>query len=79
MKELDEQSMRALEELIPSLAEEALKMARTRTLQSGRSVVEAVDGKLIESFPDGTYTILRSLAAPIPVTPGQKLIRRRPV
>jgi len=79
MKELDEQSMRALEELIPSLAEEALKMARTRTLQSGRSVVEAVDGKLIESLPDGIFTILRSLAAPIPVTPGQKLIRRSPV
>jgi hypothetical protein len=52
MKKLDEIEMLVLEELIPFLVEDAVKKARTKTLQSGRSVVEAVDGKLIESHPD---------------------------
>ncbi len=50
--------------------------ARTRTLQSGHNVVEAVDGKLIESHPDGSFAVLRSLAAPIPVAPGQIRVRK---
>jgi hypothetical protein len=79
MKKLDEQNMSALEELIPFLAGDAVKKARIRTLQSGRNVVEAVDSKLVESHPDGTFTVLKSLVPPIPVTPGQKLFRRRSV
>lgn len=75
MKRLDEKTMCELEERIPFLAEEAVKEARTKTLISGRYVVEAVNGKLIESHPDGSYRVIRSLAAPIPVTPGQKRIR----
>jgi len=48
MKKLDEQNMSALEDIIPFLAEEAVKKARIRTLQSGRNVVEAVNGNLLD-------------------------------
>jgi hypothetical protein len=75
MKILDEKTMCKLEERIPFLAEGAVKKARTKTLSSGRNMVEAVNGKLIESHPDGTYRVIRPLAPPISVDP-QKRIRR---
>jgi len=68
MKKLDENNMSVREERIPFLAEDAVKMARTKTLSSGRNVVEAVNGKLIESHPDGSYRVIRSLAPPIPAS-----------
>lgn len=76
MKILDEKNMSKRENRIPQLAESAVKQARTRALASGLSVVEAVNGMLIESRPDGTFKVIRSLAAPIPVTPGQTRIRK---
>lgn len=76
MKKLDEKTMSKRENRIPQLAESAVKQARTRTLASGHSVVEAVDGNLIESRPDGSHRVLKSIPAPIPVTVGQKMVRR---
>ena len=76
MKELDEKNTREQEERIPLLAEDAVNQARSKALSSGRSVIEAVDGKLIETHPDGSHKVLRDISAPIPVTRGQKLIRR---
>jgi len=76
MKKLDEKTMSKRENRIPQLAESAVKQARTRTLASGRSVVEAVNGNLIESRPDGSHRVLKAIPAPIPVTPGQRRIRR---
>ena len=76
-KQLDERTMARQENRIPQLAESAVKQARTRTLKAGRSVVEAVDGKLIESYPDGSHKVLKSIPAPIPVVPGLRLIRKR--
>ena len=77
MKTLDEQTMSKREGRIPELAQDAVKQARARTLKSGRSVVEAVNGQLIESLPDGSHKVLKSLPAPIPVTPGEKRVLRR--
>lgn len=71
-----ELGMKRKENRIPQLAENAVKQARTRTLASGRSVVEAVGGQLIETRPDGTQTILKSIPAPTPVEAGQRRIRR---
>ena len=51
-KELD-----FLENHIPDLAQSALKQAYVDTLSSGNSVLEAIDGKLVEIFPDGTKKI----------------------
>ena len=76
MKKLDEKTMRTRENRIPQLAENAVKRARSKTLRGGRSVVEAVDGKLIESRPDGTFKVIKPLAAPISVVPGQKRVRK---
>lgn len=77
MKKLNEQSMNSLENHIPELAEGAVKRAYLKTLTSGRNVVEAVDGKLIVTRPNGSTKILKSLHKPIAVTPGLKLSRKR--
>ena len=77
MKKLDEKTMSSLERQIPELAEGAVKQAYCKTLASGRKVVEAVGGKLIESHPDGTSRVVKSLHAPIAVKPGQKLVRKK--
>jgi len=76
MKKINERTMSAREKRIPELAEDAVKNARSRTLQSGRNVLEAVDGKLVVTHPDGSRKVLKSLAAPITVVPGQKIIRK---
>jgi hypothetical protein len=76
MKKLNERTMAAQEKRIPQLAENAVKQARTRTLKAGRSVVEAVDGKLVETRPDGSVKEIRSLASPTQVPPEKRKIRR---
>jgi len=52
-----------LETLIPSLAEGAFKKAYVEALSSGSSVLEAIDGKIIEIFPDGTQKFIKPIAA----------------
>jgi len=76
MKILDEETILNLERRIPELAEGAVKQAYSKALASGRNVVEAVDGQLIESHPDGSSRVLRKIQAPIPVSPGQKKYRK---
>ena len=75
MKKLDENAMRYLENRIPELAEGAVKQAYCKTLTSGRRVVEAVNGNLVESCPDGSFKVLRALTAPTAVVPGQRRVR----
>lgn len=78
MKILDEQSMRYLEEQIPELAESAVNQAYYKALAAGRRVVGAVNGQLVESRPDGSFRVLKALAAaPTPVVPGQRRVRMR--
>lgn len=75
MNQLDEKSMSNLERRIPELAEGAVKQAYCKTLASGRRVIEAINGQLVESSPDGTIRVLKSLPAPTPVDPKQKRVR----
>jgi len=75
MKKLDENAMSYLEKRIPELAEGAVKQAYCKTLTSGRRVVEAINGNLVESSPDGTSKVLKALAAPTAVVPGQRRVR----
>lgn len=56
-KELD-----FLEAHIPSLAESAFKKAYLDALSNGKSVLEAIEGKIIEVFPDGTQKIIKQIA-----------------
>jgi len=76
MENLDEETVRNLERRIPELAEGAVKQAYSKALASGRNVVEAVDGQLIESHPDGSSKVLKKIQAPIPISPGQKKFRK---
>lgn len=75
MQALDEKAMTYLEARIPELAEGAVKQAYCKHLAAGRTVVEAVNGQLIESFPDGTSRVIKPLAAPTPVVLGQRRVR----
>ena len=76
MKKLTEKAMSTKENRIPTLAENAVKQARSRTLASGRSVIEVKDGQLVETLPDGSVNLIRSLTPPTKVTPGQQLVRK---
>ena len=75
MRQLDEKSMSNLEKRIPELAEGAVKQAYCKALTSGRPVVEAINGQLVESHPDGTTRVLKSLPTPTPVAPEQRRMR----
>ena len=72
MRKLDEKDMSYLEGRIPELAEGAVKQAYCKTLISGRRVVEAVNGQLVESHPDGSIKVLKKLEAPARVAVGQR-------
>jgi len=58
-----EKELNFLETLLPSLAEGAFKKAYADALSSGSSVLEAIDGKIIEVFPDGTHKIVKHIPA----------------
>lgn len=62
--ELSEKALDYLEEQIPVLAEMALKKAYWQALASGDSVLIAEEGQLIEVDPDGTRTVLKTIAKP---------------
>lgn len=72
---MNEIAMRTLEEQIPKLAVQALNQAYYNALASGQSVLEAINGELIETRPDGTFRFLKSLPSPIVIVPGQRLVR----
>ncbi len=77
MKKLNEKTMSYLEKRIPELAEGAVKKAYCKTLASGNKVVEAVNGQLVESRPDGTRKVIKTLPKPVAVVPGLRKIRRQ--
>jgi hypothetical protein len=77
MRQLDEQDMSYLEGRIPELAEGAIKQAYCKTLIAGGRVVEAVNGQLVESHPDGSSKVLKNLEAPTRVAVGQRRVRDR--
>lgn len=77
MKPLNEKTMSYLENRIPELAEGAVKKAYCKTLASGNKVVEAVNGQLVESQPDGTHKVIKNLPKPVAVAPEQRKVRRQ--
>lgn len=68
-KELD-----FLEKHIPNLANSAVQKAYLDTLSQGSSVVEAINGELVEIYPDGTKVVLKTLEKEVKV--GKKIIRK---
>ncbi len=61
-KELD-----FLESYIPKLANSAVQKAYLDTLSLGNSVLEAVDNKLYEIFPDGTKKFIKDMPLDIKI------------
>ena len=73
---LTESNIAFLEKRIPELADGAIKQAYVNALASGCSVLVAKAGKLIESQPDGSERILKSLPATMKVRSGKRTIRK---
>lgn len=74
---VSEKYIPALEKRIPELASGAVKQAYARALASGSSVLEAKDGKLVESRADGTERIIKSLPTGLTVSLGKRRIIKR--
>jgi hypothetical protein len=74
---MTEKSMLAMEARIPELASSAVRRAYYQALTTSGSVVEAVNGQLVETSADGAQRVIRDLQKPIAVTPGTKRQRAR--
>lgn len=72
----DDAAIDALEAMLPTLAGTAFARARARMLAAGLSVLEAEDGAIFETFPDGHRRVVRLIESPVPVIKGSKLILR---
>ena len=73
---LPESVMQQFEELIPELAQSAVRKAYSEALASGATVLEAITGELVETSADGNRRFIKSLPAPYKVELGAKRIRR---
>jgi hypothetical protein len=73
---LPESEMQAFEELIPELAQIAVKIAHNEALALGATVLEAINGELVETFANGERRFIKSLPAPYKVELGAKRTRR---
>ncbi len=62
-----------LEELIPLLAEGAVKKAYLDALSAGNSVFEVIDSAIYEVFADGTQKKIKNVAPYIKVDINQKI------
>jgi len=51
-----------LENYIPELANSAVKKAYLDTLLSGNSVLETIENKLYEVFPDGKKVFIKNIS-----------------
>ena len=64
-----------LESLIPQLIISSLNLAYFKTIESGSSVLEAMeDGNIYEIFPDGHREFIKKSSPYIPSEIGKKII-----
>ncbi len=57
----DDKEIEALENLFPTLVEEAFNSARQRALDAGLSVYETIGDAIYEVFPDGTQRLVKRI------------------
>ncbi|MEN9489787.1 MAG: hypothetical protein RJA63_236 [Pseudomonadota bacterium] len=74
---LSEQALERMEKSIPELAGGAFKRAYSHALSISGRVIEAKNGKLVETSADGTQRVIKTLPASTPVQIGAKRIRSR--
>ncbi len=72
----DEENLRFLEEQIPELASAILKQSYKNALASGATVLEAVDGALVETAADGSRQLIHALPPSFPASIGSRRVRR---
>ncbi len=72
---LNEKAMQVMEAHIPELAGNAVRQAYYRALTTSGKVLEAVNGKLVETSADGVQRVIRDLPAPVAVAPGSRRVR----
>lgn len=71
---ITEKAMRYLEEHIPDLVGAAITQAYWEALAMGSSVTQCENGVIYEVFPDGTRKVIKTIAPPLPVKLGQKVL-----
>lgn len=76
---LTEESMSVLEAGIPQLAQGAFRRAHFQALTRSGKVVRAVNGQLVETFADGSETVVRTIHSPVKFTMGAKFKLKRRV
>lgn len=76
---LTEEVMSVLEAGIPKLAQGAFQRAQYQALTHTGKVVRAVNGQLVETFADGTETVMRTIHSPVKFTMGAKFKLKRRV
>jgi len=74
---LNEKAMQRMESSIPELASGAFKRAYHHALSTSGKVVEAANGKLVETSVDGSERVIKPLPASIPVQIGARRVRSR--
>jgi len=62
-----------LENYIPELANSAVKQAYLDTLSRGNSVLEAIDNKLYEIFPDGKKIFIKEVPKNIKIDASKRV------
>ncbi|HOX51968.1 MAG TPA: hypothetical protein PKY05_10800, partial [Fibrobacteria bacterium] len=64
----------------PELAVDALRHAYLKALTTSGSVVEAIDGKLVRTYANGTRETLKELSErPTPSRIGARMVRKQTV
>ena len=72
MTHLTEKDIRVQENAIPALASQVFKAARLRALKAGSSVLEVIGEQLVESHPDGSRRVIKTIAPSTRVVAGTK-------
>jgi len=76
MNRLSEAALQRLEASIPELARGAVQQAYVQALTRHGKVIEAVDGRLLETTADGHSRVIGSVPAPTRVPVGLKRVRK---
>jgi hypothetical protein len=71
-----ENKIKELEDLFPSLSGITFSEACKQALASGQSVMQSEHGVIYEIFPDGTRRRVKEIEPPTPVIPGSKITIR---
>ncbi len=62
-----------LENYIPELANSAVKKAYLDTLSSGNSVLETIENKLYEIFPDGRRVFIKNVSKNVKIDASKRV------